>query len=144
MLDSGKKSMINKWFYAPPSQLDRGLDIVRIAIALITLVHPVCRIIEGEVHGFGVFLSSDGFPLGVALAWFVTLFQSAASLAMIVRRLIVPACIGNIIIFIFGIVLDHAHSGWFVVGGGTNGMEYSVTLIACHVALLWAYWPRKE
>jgi len=136
--------MIKKWFVTAANSPDRSLDIIRIAVALITLVHPVYRIIEGDVHGFGEFLAAEGFPLGVALAWFVTLFQLAGSVAMIVRRLIVPACIGNIIIFIFGIVLDHAHSGWFVVGGGTNGMEYSVMLIACLFAVLWAYWPRKE
>ncbi|MBN9382267.1 MAG: hypothetical protein J0H74_15970 [Chitinophagaceae bacterium] len=135
--------MEKKWFETVPSQLDRSLDIMRIAVALITMVHPVNRIIAGDVHGFGEFLTAEHFPFGLALAWFVTLFQLAASLVMIVRRLIVPACIGNIIIFIFGIVLDHAHSGWFVVGGGTNGMEYSVMLIACHSALLWAYWPRN-
>lgn len=135
--------MVKKWFETVPSQLDRSLDIMRIAVSLITLVHPVNRIIAGDVHGFGEFLSAEGFPLGVALAWFITLFQLAASLTMIVRRLIVPACIGNIIIFIFGIALDHVHSGWFVVGGGTNGMEYSVMLIACLFALLWAYWPRN-
>ena len=91
--------MVKKWFETVPSQLDRSLDIMRIAVSLITLVHPVNRIIVGDVHGFGEFLSAEGFPLGVALAWFITLFQLAASLTMIVRRLIVPACIGNIIIF---------------------------------------------
>ena len=30
-----------------------------------------------------------------------------------------------------GIVLVHAKSGWFVVGGGSNGAEYSVLLIPC-------------
>ncbi len=29
-----------------------------------------------------------------------------------------------------GIVLVHAPAGWFVVGHGRNGMEYSVLLIA--------------
>lgn len=135
--------MVNKWIEAPAGRLDRSLDIIRIVTALITLVHPVNRIIAGDVHGFGEFLTAEGFPFGVALAWFVTLFQLAASVVLIVRRGIVPACIGNIIIFIFGIALDHVHSGWFVVGGGTNGMEYSVMLIACHSALLWAYWPRE-
>ena len=37
-----------------------------------------------------------------------------------------------------GIVLVHAPSGWFVVGGGRNGMEYSVLLIAVLLAQAWA------
>ena len=28
------------------------------------------------------------------------------------------------------------HAGWFVVGLGRNGMEYSVLIIACLVAVL--------
>ena len=32
-------------------------------------------------------------------------------------------------IYAMGIVLVHAPEGWFVVGAGRNGMEYSVLLI---------------
>jgi putative oxidoreductase len=35
-----------------------------------------------------------------------------------------------------GIVLVHAENGWFVVGGGRNGVEYSVVLILGFVALI--------
>lgn len=34
-----------------------------------------------------------------------------------------------------GIVLVHAPEGWFVVGLGRNGMEYSVLLIVCLLSL---------
>ena len=30
-----------------------------------------------------------------------------------------------------GIVMVHAASGWFVVGAGRNGVEYSVLIVAC-------------
>jgi len=43
-----------------------------------------------------------------------------------------------------GIWISHARHGWFVVGPGENGMEYSVTLIACLSAVLWTYWPRER
>ena len=33
------------------------------------------------------------------------------------------------------------HLGWFVVGAGRNGMEYSVLLIACLLANAWRWWP---
>ena len=33
-------------------------------------------------------------------------------------------------IYAMGILLVHAPEGWFVVGAGRNGMEYSVLLIA--------------
>jgi putative oxidoreductase len=138
--------MLKKWFNTPPGQAARGLDIVRIALALIYIVHPIDRIAQGPavVAGFGEYLGSIGFPLGVAFAWLISLTQLAGSIALIFRRLVVPACIGNIIILIVGIPLIHAENGWFVVGGGRNGMEYSVMLIACFFAILWAYWPREK
>jgi len=135
--------MAQHWIISPSSRPDRSLDIVRIVTALVLSVHSIYRIIAGDVGGFGEYLNSVGFPFGVALAWLITLSTLASSVAMIVRRLVVPACICHIIVLFAGIILDHAHDGWFVVGGGRNGMEYSVVLIACLVAVMWSYWPRK-
>jgi len=136
--------MTQRWLISPSSRPDRSLDIVRIVVALVLSVHSIFRIIEGDVAGFGGFLGSVGFHLGVALAWFITLATLASSVALIIRRLVVPACICHIIVLLSGIFLDHIHDGWFVVGGGRNGMEYSVVLITCLFAILWSYWPRKQ
>ena len=119
------------------------MGIVRIVIALVLMVHPIFRTFDGDVPGFGEFLGSVGFPLGVAVAWLITLIEFFSSVVMIMGRLVVPGCIGHGVILVVGIGMEHARHGWFVVGGGTNGMEYSVTLIACLVAIGWAYWPRK-
>ena len=136
--------MAQNWLNAPSSRPARGLDLVRIVVALLLSVHSISRIIGGDVAGFGEFLGSIGFPLGVALAWFITLSTLASSVALVVGRLVVPACICHIIVLVMGILLDHIHHGWFVVGGGTDGMEYSVLLIACLAGVMWSYWPRKE
>ncbi|MEO6633371.1 MAG: DoxX family protein [Mucilaginibacter sp.] len=135
--------MAQNWLITPSSRPNRGLDIVRIVVALVLSVHSITRIIGGDVNGFGEFLGSIGFPLGVALAWFITLSTLASSVALIIQRLVVPACFCHIVVLIMGILLDHMHHGWFVVGGGTDGMEYSVVLIACLFGVLWSYWPRK-
>ena len=37
----------------------------------------------------------------------------------------------------------HAKAGWFVVGAGRNGMEYSVLLIVCLLALAWRDLPQR-
>ncbi len=132
------------WLVTPSSRPGRGLDIVRIVVALVLSVHSIYRVIAGDVAGFGEYLGSIGFPLGVALAWLITLSTFTASVALVAGRLVVPACICHIIVLFMGIVLDHVHDGWFVVGGGRNGMEYSVVLIACLVAILWSYWPPKK
>jgi len=134
--------MLQKWLDPAVYRPDRGLDIVRITLGLMLMVHAVYRVIVGDVPGFGEFLSSVHFPLGVPLAWFVTILSFFCSVGLIFRRLVAFSCMGHICVLVVGIVLDHAHDGWFVVGGGRNGMEYSVTLIAGLFAVLWCYWPR--
>jgi len=136
--------MAQNWLISPSLRPGRGLDIVRIVVALLLSIHSIFRIIAGDVAGFGDFLGSIGFPLGVGLAWLITLSTLASSVALIIRRLIVPACICHMIVLVMGIFLDHMHDGWFVVGGGRNGMEYSVLLISCLSAVLWSYWPQKQ
>lgn len=136
--------MAQNWFNSPSIRSARSLDIVRIVVALVLSVHSLNRIIAGDVPGFGEFLDSKGFPLGVGLAWLITLSTLAASVALIIRRLIVPACICHLIVLIMGVFMSHMHHGWFVVGSGTNGMEYSILLIACLSAVMWSYWPQKQ
>jgi putative oxidoreductase len=136
--------MVKKWLNAPASNSMGGLDIVRITVALILSVHGLHGLLSpAATNGFGEYLGSIGFPFGVALAWSVMIIQVACSAALLLRRLVVPACMGHIVILGFGIGLIHASQGWFVVGPGKNGMEYSITLIACLFAVLWAYWPRE-
>lgn len=131
-------------FKSIPVRPVEGLNIVRIAIALVLIVHAVHGLINpADIQSLGEALSSDGFPLGVVLAWSIVLFQFISCIALIFRRLVVPACICNMAILVAGVFYVHLPNGWFVVGAGRNGIEYSVTLIACLVGILWAYWPRK-
>jgi putative oxidoreductase len=137
--------MNRNWFSAPASNSAGGLDIVRISVALILIVHGTHGLLNPKATtGFGEYLGSIGFPFGVGLAWSIMVIQIACSIALIFRRLVVPACIGHITILGMGVALIHAPSGWFVVGPGKNGMEYSITLIACLFGVLWAYWPRQQ
>lgn len=134
--------MLKNWFKTPSSQPGRGLDIVRVATALLLLVHSAFRLIDGDTNGFGEYLGSI-FPLGVPLAWLITVGTLACSIALLIPRFVVPACIGHAIVLIAGIVMIHAKAGWFVVGGGRNGVEYSVLLLSCLFAVAWSYWPRS-
>jgi len=136
--------MAQNWLITPSSRPGRSLDIVRIVVALVLSVHSIVRMTDGLVGDFGEFLSSVGCPFGVALAWFVTLSTLASSVALVIGRLVIPACICHIIVLFIGILFAHRHSGWFVVGGGRNGMEFSVVLIACLFAVMWSYWPGKQ
>ena len=144
VLGKRRSIMIKTWFDALPGDASRGLDIVRVMTALNLMAHGVHGLFDPEgVRGFGSYLTSIGFPFGVGWVWAIIVIQISCSVALILRRLVIPACMGHLVILSAGICLDHARHGWFVVGPGENGMEYSVLLIACLVAVLWTYWPRR-
>lgn len=105
--------------------------ILRIALAIIFTTHSVFGMFNNGINDFGnLFLNQIGFsPLGVPLAWTVKLIHLVGAVALVLNKCIKPACILNIIILIMGIVLVHYQEGWFVVGGGRNGMEYNFLLI---------------
>jgi putative oxidoreductase len=112
-----------------------GLSLLRLAVAFIFLTHSVKRIGLGP-EGFGEFLASKGFPFGTVLAWGVTLFElvGAPLLAFGVATRIVAAVF--IVELLFGIALVHWPEGWFVVGAGRNGFEYSFLLIVSLLAII--------
>ena len=118
-----------------------ALELLRVTTAALILVHGVTRIAIGGVEPFGAWLDSQGFPLGLQQAWAVTIFELIGPALIISRRFVSIACLGHIFILSIGLVLVHAPNGWFVVGAGRNGVEYSVLLIACLAALTWAHWP---
>lgn len=112
-----------------------GLSLLRFAVAFIFLTHAITRIGLGPT-GFGDFLTSKGFPFGTALAWGITLFELAGALLLafgVAKRAIAAVLI---IELLFGIALVHWQEGWFVVGAGRNGYEYSFLLIVSLLAIV--------
>jgi len=128
----------------------QGLEVIRLAAALILVIHPLGGLRDpAGLNDLGAYFSSIGFPFGVALVWSAMFLQIASSIAIAARRLIVPACLGHMLVLCTGIWLFHAPD-WFVVGPGNvvgpsnEGMEYSILLISCFVSLILAYWPIKK
>jgi putative oxidoreductase len=107
--------------------------VLRTVLAGLVAAHGYTRLLNGEVSVFGEWLSTQHIPLPLAVAWAVTLSEVVGSLLLMVGRWVFPVAILLSVIYAVGIAMVHAHSGWFVVGGGRNGAEYSVLLI---VALL--------
>lgn len=106
--------------------------VLRIALAVLIAIHGWARLTLGTSPLFGEWLNAQGFsPLGPAIAWFITGFEITASLALIANRFVAVICAVFAVIYIMGIVLVHAPEGWFVVGHGRNGSEYSVLLVVC-------------
>lgn len=131
-------------FVSKPDAARGGLALgfLRVTVATLIFVHGVWRAgNEGNVEGFGGWLDSQGFPRGVYWAWAVTIYELVAPLFIIAGRFVTLACLGHVAILSLGAFMVHYPAGWFVVGAGRNGMEYSVLLIAVLAAVAWAYAP---
>ncbi len=107
-------------------------------------IHGAARISNGTIGGFGEFLTAQGLPLGVYLAWAITLFELVGSVLLAV------GFYSWIISLIFafhlavGIYMIHLKEGWFVVGAGRNGMEFSIVLIVTLLAIAYGTYKKPE
>lgn len=112
------------------------------AVAALMLVHGIARIWLGIVDDFGEFLTISGFPFGFYLAWAITIFEIVGSIVL------ASGYFASILSIIFaihltaGAFLVHLKDGWFVVGAGRNGVEYSFLLISVFLAIAYSHWKR--
>lgn len=118
----------------------RARLLLRISVAGLLAAHGWYRFLTGGYVGFGEWLTSQHVPLGPVVAILVTAFEILGTPVLAAGRFVrwltpVFACI-----YFSGAVLVHRPDGWFVVGGGRNGVEYSV-LILCSLATLWLMHP---
>ncbi|MGG7469721.1 DoxX family protein [Chryseobacterium arthrosphaerae] len=111
---------------------------LRFALSVILLMHSVVSIVSGDVNNFGLrYLDTIGFsPMGLYLAWAVKLTHLISAPALWWDRFIKPAAVCNILIMVFGVYYVHWENGWFVVGGGRNGVEFNFLLIFCFLNLV--------
>lgn len=113
--------------------------LLRLTVALILIMHSVPGMFNGGIETFGkLYLDAKGFtPLGIYLAWAIKLSHVAAAICLLINKYLRPSAWVTIFILVAGIVMVHAPDGWYVVGGGRNGVEFNVLLIA--VLLFVAY-----
>ena len=121
-----------------------GWAALRLLLAGLIAAHGWARLITGGVVPFGQFLDSQGFPGGFYFAALVTAIEIVGSLTLAFGVFVAPACVLFAFIYALGIALVHAKAGWFVVGLGRNGAEYSVLLIACLLAVGLQHVPSRE
>ncbi|AZA76614.1 DoxX family protein [Chryseobacterium sp. G0186] len=119
---------------------------LRLGLSGILLMHSTISIFSGDVNSFGLnYLNAIGFsPIGLYLAWAIKLIHLISVPLLWLDRCIKPVAICNMIIFIFGIYYVHWQNGWFVVGGGTNGIEFNFLLIFCFFNLMFPEIRLKE
>ncbi len=101
----------------------------RILLAGLLAAHGWARLLSGGVEPFGVFLDAQGLPLGQAIAWAITLFEIVGTVIFASGRFVPLLSLVFSTIYTAGIILVHMSEGWFVVGLGRNGVEYSVLLV---------------
>lgn len=113
--------------------------ILRATVAIILLSHSVYAMFNNGINDFGNFyLNQIGFaPLGVPLAWAIKLSHIVCAVLLLLNKLVKLASVITIVILLAGIVLVHFKEGWFVVGGGRNGMEYNFLLICVLFAIMY-------
>jgi putative oxidoreductase len=123
------------------SRVDRqrhALAALRVAVAILLVIHGIARAALGIVDDFGGFLGGVGLPLGNVLAWAITLGEIVGGLLLAAGRWVRPVALLFAAELGGGIVLVHGREGWFVVGAGRNGVEYSVLLIVVLLAVAFA------
>ena len=105
--------------------------LLRLIVVIILLMHGIPGMFDNGINDFGkLYLNEAGFaPIGVPLAWAIKLSHIVCAFCFLFNRYIKPAAIITIIVLIAGIVMVHFKEGWYVVGGGRNGVEFNVLLI---------------
>lgn len=116
-----------------------GTLLLRIAVAIILLTHSVFGMFNNGIYDFGnLYLNQIGFaPFGVFLAWSIKLSHVVAAILLILNKCVKLAGFVTIFILLMGIILVHFQEGWFVVGGGRNGVEYNFLLIVVLLAIMY-------
>jgi putative oxidoreductase len=117
--------------------------ILRSMMALVFLSHGITRTVADRVTPFGRAFDAWGWPFGIYWAWGVTLWELVGGVLLLLG--VKPRIVAMVFVvqMVFGIWLVHLKNGWFVVGHGFNGMEYSLTLIAALIATALTAPPAK-
>ena len=120
--------------------------LLRIAVAVIFASHSVFTILDGSINNFGrLYLDTVGFaPLGIYIAWMVKLTHLISVPLLIMNKYVKPVAIVNMVILVVGIFMVHLPEGWFVVGGGRNGVEFNFLLIFALLTIMFPNGLRKR
>ena len=112
--------------------------ILRFSVALILFIHGVAGMFNNGVNDFGnLYLNQVGFaPFGLAIAWSIKISHVICAVLFLANKFIKPAALATIFILMMGIIMVHFKEGWFVVGGGRNGVEFNFLLICALLTIM--------
>ena len=113
----------------PAIHPDCALLGFRLLVALLIGVHGWYRLLHGGSPLFGGWLAEQGIPLPYVVAWGITIGEIIGSACLALGVCVRPFAPLFMAIYTSGVLMIHATEGWFVVGAGRNGVEYSLLLI---------------
>lgn len=121
-----------------------AIVILRIVLSLIIAAHGWARFLADAVQPFGDWLTAQGIPFGLTIAASITALEILGTPLLAIGRFVPYFCLAYAAIYVVGIIMVHAPEGWFVVGLGRNGMEYSVLLVTCLTLIAYQYLPARR
>ncbi|MEW5677290.1 DoxX family membrane protein [Flavobacterium enshiense] len=113
--------------------------LLRISVAVILIMHCVPGMFNNGIYDFGkLYLDTMGFaPFGLAIAWTIKLSHLITAVLLLLNRYLKLAGWVTIFILVVGIFMVHLPDGWYVVGGGRNGVEFNFLLIFVLLAIMY-------
>jgi len=120
------------------SQETAGTDALRLVVCAILFTHGSYRLWHGEAPVLGDILKEEGVPGGTLLAYLICAAETGGTVLLALRLMVWPVSFVLCLIYFTGIMMFHRHNGFFVVGPGSGGWEYSALLITCLAVTAWA------
>lgn len=120
-----------------------GPDLLRLVLCSILFAHGFHRLYVGDAPVLGDILAERGMPVAHTTAYLICLAETAGTLLLALRLLVWPISAILITIYFTGVMMFHRHHGFFVVGPGEGGWEYSALIITCLIVTTWENRDRK-
>lgn len=114
-----------------------ALAFLRFVVGVTYIFHGVPKITAG-IEGTAGYLGTLGIPAPLAAAWAIALLETVGGLLLALGILVTPLAVLFILHMLTGIFLVHLPNGWYVIGGGHDGVEFNVLLIAALAVLIFA------
>lgn len=106
---------------------------LRILLSGFIAAHGWARFLVGGVVPFGDWLTAQHVPAGLLVAAAITILEIVGTPLLLLGLGVFPLSLVYAAIYTAGLLMVHLPAGWFVVGLGRNGAEYSALLITCIV-----------
>ncbi|MBX2970430.1 MAG: DoxX family protein [Cyclobacteriaceae bacterium] len=111
------------------NQSQYALVVLRVTMGIIFITHGIARLYYESVGDFGNYLNSKGFIIGLPIAWIITIGEIISGSLLALGIKVRYCIIFHSLIIATGLAMVHLPNGWFVVGHGNGGIEYSVLIL---------------